>query len=87
MDASWYLLKVREELHKLGNKLSKLDKQLFYFYKGQELIETILLFVDYLFWEGKPIHSDHEKAKSYITDRPRKSESLHVYLNKNQDHI
>ena len=49
----WYL-KVRQELCKLGGRLSKLEQGLFYFSKGQWLIYAVL-FVDDLLWGGKQI--------------------------------
>ena len=47
----WYLT-VREELCKLGVKPSKYDQGIFYYYKNEDIIGIIILFVDDFLWAG-----------------------------------
>lgn len=75
----WYL-KIKEELCKLGGRVSKYDQGIFYFYKGNQLTGVIVLFVDDLLWAGVPkfsetisklrlifqIGAEYEKCFTYI---------------------
>ena len=95
-DVSCYLhLKVREELCKLGERPSNLDREIFYPCKFSEAIGVIILFVDNLIWAGKStftniidkfrktfqIGTEFSKTFTYVGINIRQNKDLSITIN------